>query len=314
MRVLVLGAGATGAYYGARMIQGGSQVDFLVRPERARQLRADGLRIHSSKGDFSDKVPVLTDVPRRGSYDIVLLSCKSYDLDSAIAAIAPAVGEETRVLPLLNGLRHLELLDLAFGRRRVWGGVCHISVTRQDDGSIRQFGQLDRLTFGARDEDSAMAQLICSLLAVPVDTRHSAAILDSMWEKFAFLATLAGLTCAMRASIGEIVAAPGGTDLLRRCYSECAEIASILGHAIVPEARDEADAILTMANSPLKASMLRDLERGGRTEAEHILGDMLTRGQAAALDTPVLAACCLHLRIHELRRMSAPVVTLAASN
>lgn len=299
MRVLILGAGATGAYFGARLIQSGSAVSFLVRPARAELLRRDGLRVASSHGDFAAPVDVLTHLPDGHPFDLVLLTCKAHDLDTALAAIAPAVGPDSRVLPLLNGLRHLDVLDQAFGAARVLGGLCHISVTLQPDGSVLHMGQPHRLTFGARARDPRLAELAPALLAAPVEVRRSQRIIDAMWEKFAFLATLAAMTCLMRGSIGDIVATPDGTALLRRCYAEACAIAAAAGHAITAPARDEAVAILTAVASPLKASMLRDLQRGATTECEHILGDLIARGRAHGIDMPLLCSAVTHLRVYE---------------
>lgn len=301
MRILVLGAGATGAYFGVRLLQAGHQVTFLVRPARAERLRRDGLRLHSAKGDFSGPVDAQVSVPA-GDFDLVLLASKAYDLDGAIAAIAPAISAGTRIIPLLNGIRHLQMLDLAFGAERVWGGLCHISVTLQADGSVLQLGQLDRLTFGARVPDPRADVLAPLLLDAPMDMRHSPRIIDAMWEKFVFLATLAGMTCLARGSIGDLLAVPDGESLLRRCYAEACEVAARAGHPVSADAHAEALAILTTAGSPLKASMLRDLERGTVTECEHILGDLLARGRAFEVDMPVLAAACAHVRRYERTR------------
>jgi 2-dehydropantoate 2-reductase len=302
MRILVLGAGATGAYFGARLIEAGADVHFLVRPARAEALRRDGLRITSPQGNFSRPVNVLTSLGAGPRFDLVLLSCKAYDLDTALAAIAPAVGAQTRVLPLLNGLRHLDVLDLAFGAARVWGGLCHISVSLQNDGSVLHLGQLQRLTFGARGTDPRLDELAAALLAAPAEVRHSPRIIDAMWEKFAFLATLAGMTCLMRGAIGEIAATPDGAVLLRRCYAEAAAVAAAAGHAVSAAAQAEADSILTTPGSPLKASMLRDLQRGAATECEHILGDLVTRAAALGVDTPLLRTATTHLRVYEAQR------------
>lgn len=299
MRVLVLGAGATGAYFGARLIQSGSAVSFLVRPARAELLRRDGLRVASSQGDFAAPVDVLTHLPAGRPFDLVLLTCKAHDLDTALTAIAPAVGPDSRVLPLLNGLRHLDVLDLAFGASRVLGGLCHISVTLQSDGSVLHMGQPHRLTFGARVPDPRLAELAPALLAAAAEVRQSQRIIDAMWDKFAFLATLAAMTCLMRGSIGDIVATPDGVALLRRCYAEACAVAAAAGHAIAAPARDEAVAILTTAGSPLKASMLRDLQRGATTECEHIIGDLIVRGSAHGIDMPLLCAAATHLRVYE---------------
>lgn len=306
MRVLILGAGAIGGYFGARLVEAGHAVDFLVRPARAAALAANGLRIRSERGDFAGPVNAITAVAAASDYDLVLVSCKAYDLDSAIASIAPAVGDGTRVLPLLNGMRQLDALDAAFGPARVLGGLCHISVTLEDDGSIHQFGALERLTFGSRDVSLAVpATIAAGLLALGPLAVHSADVTMAMWEKFGFITTLAGATCLMRGSTGEIVATAEGTDLVRRLYAECRETANRCGYTLSATAVAEADRILTTPGLPLKASMLRDLERGARTECEHILGDLRARAAATDLDTPLLSAALAHLRVYEGSRTTA---------
>lgn len=302
MRVLVLGAGATGGYFGSRLIESGAEVSFLVRPQRAAMLARDGLRIHGARRGFEAKVDAITAIAPDAHYDLVLLSCKAYDLDSAIAAIKPAVGPGTCVFPLLNGLRHLEVLDAAFDPTRVLGGLCQISVTLDDEGAIRQIGALDRLEFGARSSATQITEAVRQgLLKVPVAVSESDDILAAMWKKFCFLTALAGITTLLRGSIGEIAATQGGADLATWLYMECAETARRSGYPPSEAAIAETIHGLTSAHSPLKASMLRDLERGARTEVEHVLGDMLARAHALGVDTPLLSAACAHLRIHEAR-------------
>ncbi|MDR3483138.1 MAG: 2-dehydropantoate 2-reductase, partial [Burkholderiaceae bacterium] len=148
MRILILGAGGIGGYYGARLAAAGCDVTFLLRPGSAQRIGRDGLKLTSVRGDVHLPVRVVTQVEQVA--DLVLLSCKSYDLETAIAAIAPAVGSTTLVLPLLNGLRHLARLDQAFGRNRVLGGMCNISVGRAADGAIEHYNRYDELRFGAR--------------------------------------------------------------------------------------------------------------------------------------------------------------------
>ena len=302
MRVLILGAGAIGGYYGARLIEAGHDVVFLVRTARAVLLAQYGLRIRRGRGDFSQPVQTITTVAAGAYYDLAIVSCKAYDLDAAIAAIAPAVGDSTVVLPLLNGVRQLDALDAAFGAAHVLGGVCHISVTLDADGAICQFGSLDRLTFGSRGPAPVPVDIVTGLHALGADVIQSTDILAAMWEKFVFIATLAGLTCLMRGSVGEIVATAGGADVARRLYVECTETARCTRHALSTTTIADAERLLTMPNSPLKASMLRDLERGAPTEAEHILGDLRARAIAHALDTPLLVAALAHLRVYEANR------------
>lgn len=302
MHVLVLGAGATGGYFGVRMLEAGANVAFLVRPQRAARLSRSGLLVHAVDGDIHSDIEAISQIPDGRAWDLVLLSCKAYDLPSAIEAIAPAVAGGARVLPVLNGIRHLDVLDQAFGRDSVLGGLCHISVDLNAEGAIRQVGSIARLTLGAREGTSPIDPAILQAMqAMPFEVVHSIDVLSAMWQKFAFLSALAGITCLMRASIGEIAAAPEGADLIRWLYLECAEVARRSGHAPGDEAMAEAIEILGNAHSPLKASMLRDVERGGRTEAEHVLGDMLARANALGVDAPLLAAACVHLRVHEAR-------------
>lgn len=303
MRILVLGAGAIGGYFGARLVESGADVTFLVRPARAAVLARDGLVVHSARGDFRRPVRTLTapDAP----FDLVILSAKSYDMDSAIDAIRPAVGASTRVLPLLNGLAHLDALDDAFGSGRVLGGLCHISVTLEPDGAIRQFGALERLAFGDRTGAPVREDISNALRALGEHVVERPDVVDAMWDKFAFIAALAGGTCLMRDAVGAIVATADGAVLMTRLHDECRAVAAASGHAPGPEAVANARAILTAAGSPLKASMLRDLERGARTECEHILGDLRRRAAAFGLDVPLLSAALAHLRVYEAARAGA---------
>ncbi|MEO7917286.1 MAG: 2-dehydropantoate 2-reductase [Dokdonella sp.] len=296
MRILVLGAGAIGGFFGARLIESGHVVDFLVREGSARRLRGDGLRLVCGSGDFSSKVSCVSEVDF--SYDLILLSCKAYDLDSAISAITPAVGEQSRVLPLLNGLRHLEPLDAAFGRGNVLGGFAHISVTLRADGVIEQFGDMARLVYGPRGTSDVPAAIAEALQSMRADVIPTPAILSLMWQKFALIASLAGATCLCRASVGDILSTTDGRELIERLYRECCATSEASGHALTDQMQEEALAALT-TRTPLKASMLRDIERGHRSEGEHIVGDMLRRANTFKIDTPILLAAATHLRIYD---------------
>jgi 2-dehydropantoate 2-reductase len=304
VRILVLGAGAVGGYFGGRLLEAGRDVTFLVRPRRAEQLRSTGLSIRSRYGDFTlPAPPVVTAESLRETCDLVLLSCKAYDLDGAIRALAPAVGPGTVILPLLNGMAHLDALDRGFGPGRVIGGLCLISSTLDGDGRIVHLNELHTLVFGERDgaDTARTAAIAAALEGVRTDARASRAVAQEMWEKWTFIASLAGITCLLRAPVGDIVAA-GAEDLATRLLQECAAIASAHGHppgeAILARSR----AMLTAPGSLLAASMLRDLERGGATEANHIVGDLLRRGESRAVPAPLLRVADAHLRAHEIRQ------------
>ncbi len=301
LRTLIVGAGAIGGYFGARMIEAGEDVTFLVRPRRAAQLAADGLTLRSPRGDASIPHPqtVAADAID-GPFDAVILSCKGYDLPNAIDSVAPAIGPQTKLLPLLNGMAHLDALSDRFGADRVLGGVAQISTTLEPDGGIRQFGDMQAIILGEREgPPSAVTQALATALT-PAGGRLSEAIMQDMWEKWVFITTLACTTCLMRATIGDVVAA-GGTEVPLGLLAECAAVATRNGYAPRPASMERSAAVATTARSPLLASMARDIERGGPVEVEHVVGDLLARGEPGA--SPLLRVAYLHLRAYEARRL-----------
>jgi 2-dehydropantoate 2-reductase len=301
MRIICLGAGGIGGYFGGRLIAAGADVTFLVRPARAALLAERGLVIESPYGDAQLTPQIATEVDR--PFDLVLLSCKAYDLDEAIKAIRPAVGKETIVWPVLNGLAHFDKLDQAFDES-VIGGLAHISVTLAEDGTIRHLNKLQTLTFGPRTAQQAAAcdRLGAALATAPFEIKRSDVILQDLWEKFAFITTGAALTCLMRASIGEILTATDGAALIEQMFDECAAVAAASHYPIRPKARDWGRNFLLQQGSDFTASMLRDLEAGGRIEADHLHGDMIARGEALGVKTPLLRIAYCHLQAYEARR------------
>jgi 2-dehydropantoate 2-reductase len=303
MKILILGAGATGGYFGGRLAASGADVTFLVRPKRAAQLAANGLVIESPFGNLKTPVRAVTAELLSGRHDIVILSCKAYDLENSIEAVRPAVGPETLVLPILNGLRHLETLDAAFGPDSVLGGSCHLSVSLADDGAIRHLNQLHLLTYGPRlPSQTAACEAHYPILAgAGFDVKLSTNVVQSMWDKWVLLASLAALTCLFRASIGEISSAQGGRDLMLGAIDECRNVAKTAGFEPSEEHLALIRTLLTDKASPVVASMLRDMQRGGPIESDHIVGDMLGRGKAAGLEMPVLRAAYANLQCYQNR-------------
>jgi 2-dehydropantoate 2-reductase len=303
MRILVVGAGGIGGYFGGRLLEAGRDVTFLVRARRAAQLAKDGLVIRSPMGDAALPAPptVKAEVLRE-PFDLVLLSCKAYDLAGAMAAFAPAVGPATAILPLLNGMGHLEALDVRFGAEHVLGGQCLISVALDAEGRILHLNKSHLLSFGERDGSrSARAEaMLKAFSGARLEARLSAAILQEMWEKWVFIATAAGITCLMRAAIGDIVAA-GAADLAMTLLEECAAVASRQGFPPSDGAIQQCRATLTAPGSSITASMFRDIERKAPIEGDHILGDLLRRGGEAAA-SPILGIAYAHLKAYEARR------------
>jgi 2-dehydropantoate 2-reductase len=303
MRVLVIGAGALGGYFGARLLEAGRDVTFLVRPRRAAALK-DGLIVKSPVGDITiAEPPLVTADNLKTPFDLILLSCKAYDLEDAMASFAPAVGPDTTILPLLNGMAHLDALNARFGKHCVLGGQCVISATLDDSGHILQLSDLHSITFGEQgggqsDRTKAASE---ALSGAKFAVQASDAILQDMWEKWAFISTAAGITSLMRATIGDIVAADAG-DLSVALLDECAAIASAHGFKPRQEPFERFRAMFTAAGSPMTASMLRDIERGARIEADHIVGDLLKRGGKSVGPTSLLRVAYAHLKAYEARR------------
>ncbi|ABE61087.1 ketopantoate reductase [Nitrobacter hamburgensis X14] len=305
MRILVVGAGATGGYFGGRLLNAGQDVTFLVRSRRATELASAGLVVKSPLGDFTLKNPPTVQAGGLSErFDVILLSCKAFDLDDAITSFAPAVGPRTAIIPLLNGMRHLEALDAKFGRERVLGGLCSLAVTLNDKREIVHLAPMQSLGFGERDGGTSdRVRAITEVFASGnCGSQASDDIIQDMWEKWVFLATLAGATCLMRASIGQIVAAPGGRDFILSALDEIAGIAKAAGHAPREQFLTRTTAMLTAEGSPLTASMFRDIEAGARVEADQIIGDLITRAEAAKLPVPKLRTIYTHLKAYENRR------------
>jgi 2-dehydropantoate 2-reductase len=310
MRLLVVGAGATGGYYGGRLFQAGRDGSCLVRPARAALLREHGLQLVSPHGDAVLHPPLLTAGAIDTPFDVVLVAVKAYALTQAIEDVAPAVGGDTLIVPLLNGMRHIDQLAERFGPRAVLGGVSHIATTVDDAGRIVQFNPMQRLAYGARRGAGAIEAVRLDALhalmsGAGFDARLSAEIDRDMWEKWVFLATLGGITCLMRGTIGEIEAVPGGAMLARQLLGECVAVATASGQAPTAEFVAQTEAAVTAAGSTLASSMYRDLLRGLNVEVDQILGDMLVRAHAASVATPLLATAFAHLRVYQ-RRLTPP--------
>lgn len=303
MRILILGAGGVGGYFGGRLVESGTPVTFLVRERRAEQLARDGLVVESQHGNFTAKVDATTQASDAG-WDLILLSCKAYDLPAAIEAIAPAVGARSLVLPLLNGLRHMDVLDQRFGAARVLGGVAYIAATLTPAGVVKHLNDIHRLGFGARggQHPDVVRQLAEAFKKTKVEAKLFDDPVQSLWDKWVLLGSLAAMTCLMRAPVGRIVASEGGAALMRACLAEVVAIATAAGHAPAASVVASAEKTLTQAGSGFAASMMRDIERGGPTEGAHIVGDLVARATAKDVDTPVLRTAWVHLQSYEAGR------------
>jgi 2-dehydropantoate 2-reductase len=301
MRILVLGAGAIGGYYGARLIQAGADVTFAVRPGRRAALEKDGLVVHSALGDFSAPVRTVASGAVDGRYDATLLACKGYDLDAALDDIAPAIGPGSVVLPLLNGLGPYAAFDARFGRARVLGGVAYIATQLGPDGAIRHLGASDTLLVGARAAGAeAPARALAELFAATPGARTcSADIEQALWDKWTMLAAGALLTCLMRGTVAQILATASGRALVGRAIAECEAVAAAEGYPVAGEGAARTRALLSEPASGWMASMMRDIAaHAARIEHEQIVGDMARLARRHVIDTPLLDAAYCHLQVY----------------
>jgi 2-dehydropantoate 2-reductase len=305
MRVLVVGAGAIGGYFGGRLLQSGQDITFLVRPKRAAELASAGLVIKSPTGDVTLKNPPTVQADRLSEkFDVVLLSCKAFDLEDAIDSFAPAVGPNTSIIPLLNGMSHLDVLDKKFGKERVLGGLCAIAATLNEKREVVQLQPMQSLGFGERDGGTsdrvkAIAEVFAKGNCGAAPSEH---VMQDMWEKWVFLASLAASTCLMRTSVGNILAATGGKDFLLGMLDECSAVATAEGFAPGGPFFQRTRGMLTTEGSPMTASMFRDVRAGLPVEADHVIGDLVARADAAKIPVPKLRTAYTHLKAYEKQR------------
>ncbi|KAF1021520.1 MAG: putative 2-dehydropantoate 2-reductase [Paracidovorax wautersii] len=310
MKILIVGAGAMGGYYGARLLQAGADVTFLVRPQRAALLADRGLRVRSDLGNFDAPVATVLREHLQPVYDLIVLSCKSYDLDAALDDIQPAMAGKTMMLPFLNGLGVYDQLDARFGRDRVLGGVAYIAVMLESDGAIRHFGSNDVVMIGARSSAGvACAEQFHARIKQSPGTRTLADnITHALWNKWVMLASGAAMTCLMRGTVGDILATRDGATLMQQAMAECRAVAAAEGVELTSDDVQRLEARLLDRQSAWAASMMRDIaQTAPRIEADAIVGNLLARAEQHHIETPVLRIAHCHLQVYERQQAKAAV-------
>lgn len=303
MRLLVVGAGATGGYFGGRLAQAGRDVTFLVRPGRAQQLQQDGLQIVSPFGDVTLAPKLVTAGQIAGLYDAVILTVKAYSLEAALDDLAPAVGPQTMILPVLNGMRHVEAIRARFGAQVLIGGLCRIPAQLDDSGRVVQMGKFHDLAYGEMDgsRSERILALDAALREAGFEAKLTPEIEREMWEKWVLLAALGGICCLMRGTVGEVAAAPGGRDFAAAIVEEVVAAVRAVGkapsEAFVANTRET----LTRVGSAHTSSMYRDLLKGGAVEADQIVGDLIQRAKQAGIAMPLLSLAYTNLCVYQSR-------------
>lgn len=301
MKILVVGAGATGGYLGVRLAAAGRDVTFLVREGRKAQIGAAALKIRSPLGDAAITPNLITASEIQAPFDLIILAVKAYQLDGALNDMREAVGQETMILPVLNGMRHMERTAQTFSPRNLLGAILIVATMIGTDGQIEQLQPRQEFAYGELDGriSERIKAVDLAMQGVGLDARLSTDIVREMWSKWVFLASLGGLTCLMRGKVGQIASTPTGKMLARAFLGEVAAIVTAVGQAPLPESLAAAKANLIDEHSSLASSMFRDLSGGHPVEVEAIIGDLYRRGENAGLKSPLLEAAYTHLRLYQ---------------
>jgi 2-dehydropantoate 2-reductase len=305
VNILILGAGAVGGYFGARLHQSGADVTFLLREARAAKVRSEGLVVKSPKGDAVLPVKVVTRGSEGGPYDAVILACKAYDLDSAIESIAPAVGPGTTIVPMLNGHAHFAVLDKKFGADKVAGGLARIGGMLGPNGEVMHTSAFAAVAFGERSGKparEALKDLDAACRKAGIDGGLSTSINQDLWDKWIMLTSLAAMCCTLRGTTGDIMAAEEGEALMHETVDECRKVAVAEGFDPGDKGVANLKTFLTQRGSGFAASMLGDLEKGGAIEGRHVIGDMLGRARKHGIAAPHLRTAYAVVQAYEARR------------
>ena len=298
MKILILGAGAIGGFFGAHLIKSGANVSFLVREKRKNKLKNGGLSIFSIKGDFKVNPKLLDRNLSSQHFDIIILTNKSYDLVEAIRDIKPYV-KKTVIIPLLNGMAHFDILDKEFGKERVFGGTAYVSTAINDDGSIQQITSRASLKFGPRTQKNINTAKSFHEICKQTDfeCNFSDHIELDLWRKYVLIGTTAASTVLFQKSLGEINSKKYGKSVIIEILEQCRNIVFSTGYDIGIEAMNYNLKLITEKGSRLKASMLRDFEAGKQTECEHILGYLIELAKKNNVECDLIKAAYIRVQV-----------------
>ena len=300
MKVLILGVGGLGGFFGAHLQKTNCDVTFLVTDKTKKLVSETGIKILSDFGNFKINPILITKKSLKINYDVIIISCKAYHLDEAIADLKPTQ-KNAIIIPLLNGQAHISKLEKAFKRENVFGGVAHVSSNTTSPGEIKHVGKIKRLTFGSRYEANKNIANEFYQLCRKADfqTMLSDNIDQDIWEKWIFIATIAGSTTLFQTSIDNISKKPNGKIFIQNLWNECINISKENGYELRAEAKSLHEDLLFKSDVPFKASKLVDMEKKLMTEHEHIFFEFIKLGKKKKLNTSLLETCHLNMSIYE---------------
>ncbi|OHX52331.1 2-dehydropantoate 2-reductase [Planococcus salinarum] len=301
MKILIVGAGAIGGYFGGRLLEKGEDVTFLVRDRRKKELESTGLNIQSVNGDCGLTPQVITKDSEPQAYDVVLLSTKSYQLAGAIEDMRPFVGDTTMVLPLLNGMAHVGQLIEAFGGQSVIGGLCFVEATLDEGGTIVQTSPMNQLVYGERsgEQTDRIRRLKRAFDGTKADFVLSDKIDQEMWHKYLFITALSGITTLFEQPIGPIRNLDSGQRTIAALLKELETVMQAIGAPIEPGISDKLLEKVNSMGEGMKSSMQRDAEKGQPIEADHLQGYLLEQANDQGIAVPVLETIFTKLKLYE---------------
>ncbi|QQK80094.1 ketopantoate reductase family protein [Salicibibacter cibi] len=306
LKFLVVGAGAVGGYFGGRLLEAGENVTFLVRSKRRKQLEQNGLVLQSVKGDAT-LYPPLIEKGEAGTFDVILLSTKAYQLPNVLPDLKDFMHNETAVIPLLNGIGHLDTLDQYFNKDKVLGGLCFIESTLTKDGHILHTSSGHRLSFGERNGklSERVERIAASFEKTNADVQASIHISEAMWRKYLFITTLSGITTLFNSPVGPIRNSHEGQAFTDQLIEEIVTTMRQTDEPIKDDFADKAWRQFMKVSEETKASMQKDKEKGLPVEADHIQGYLLQIAESNELSTPYLQAVYANLKVYEQMRKDA---------
>ena len=298
MKILILGAGAVGGFFGAHLMKSGANVSFLVREKRKDELKKSGINIFSINGELKVN-PKLLDKNLSGQhFDIIILTNKSYDLIESIREIKPYVNKAV-IIPLLNGMAHYEILDKEFGKEKIFGGTAYISTAMNNYGAIQQITSRASIKFGPRTKKNI--SIANEFYEICKETEFECDFSDhielDLWRKYVLIGATAASTVLFQKPLGEICATTYGKRLIIEIHEECKKIVLSKGYDIGIEATNYNLKLITDKDSLLKASMLRDFESGKKTECEHILGYLIELAKRNNVQCNLIKAAHTRLQV-----------------
>ncbi len=303
MKILVAGAGALGGYFGGRLLEKGEDVTFLVRAKRKQQLEEHGLTIQSPLGNVSEIPKLILADEKSEPYDLILIATKAYHLETVMEDIRPFTGKHTLILPVLNGMLHVEKLVAAFGEDRVLGGLCFIEATLDQDGGVVHSSQMNELVYGelSGEKTERIKKVEAAFDGTKANFRLSDTIEQEMWHKHLFITVMSGITSLMRAPIGPIREEPNGRETIVELLSEAAGSMRSMQAPIADNIEEMLLKKVDGMGYEMKSSMQRDIEKNLFIEADHLQGHLVQQARREGISAPILETIYASLKVYEAR-------------